>query len=103
MEPFELIHTDVIGPITPAGVGHERWAITFTDDCTRYKWFYSMPTKGGAAAKLREFFYFVRTQTGRTIKRFRLNNRKKYSSIKLIVLYEREGTRPKFSTPYIYE
>jgi hypothetical protein len=47
--PFDLIHIDVIGPITPTGYNHHRWGITFVEDCTRYRWFYLMAIKGGAA------------------------------------------------------
>jgi hypothetical protein len=102
-EPFDLIHIDAIGPITPQGFNHDRWGITFTDDCTRYKWFYSMPTKGGAAAKIREFFYFIQTQTGKTIKRFRLDNGKEFGGAKLTALAQHEGTHLEFSAPYTPE
>lgn len=34
--PYQFIHTDLVGPITPTGFSGERYFLTFTDDCTRH-------------------------------------------------------------------
>lgn len=36
--PFELVHSDVGGPVSPASPSGYRYWITFTDDHTRYPW-----------------------------------------------------------------
>ena len=33
-EPFELIHTDISGPIDPIAKDGFKYAIIFTDDCS---------------------------------------------------------------------
>ena len=33
--PYQFVHTDLVGPITPIGFGVERYFFTFTDDYTR--------------------------------------------------------------------
>lgn len=34
-KPYQFIHTDLVGPITPIGFGGERYFFTFTNDYTR--------------------------------------------------------------------
>ena len=46
--PFQLIHSDVGGPITPISREGFRYWITFTDDCTRFPWIYFMKHKSEA-------------------------------------------------------
>ncbi len=33
--PYQFVHTDLVGPITPVGFGAERYFFTFTDNNTR--------------------------------------------------------------------
>ncbi len=34
--PYQFIHTDLVGPISPQGFGGERYFFTITDDYTRH-------------------------------------------------------------------
>ena len=42
---FELIHTDLAGPIEPADINEHRYAITFTDDFSDAIFVYFLKTK----------------------------------------------------------
>jgi hypothetical protein len=35
LHAFDVIHTDVVGPINPIGKNGHRWAVFYTDDATR--------------------------------------------------------------------
>jgi transposase InsO family protein len=74
--PFELIHSDTCGPLSPSLSGAAHY-IVFIDDCTRHVEVYFLLTKSAeeVAAKFAHFEAWVATQ-GYTIKRFRSDNGK---------------------------
>jgi hypothetical protein len=47
---LELIHTDIIGPITQVTLSKARYLISFTDDFTRHSWVYLLKYKSQAFA-----------------------------------------------------
>ena len=44
-EPFELIHSDVCGPMSVSSFGGSRYYVTFIDDYTRYTCIYFLKSK----------------------------------------------------------
>ncbi|KAI1666495.1 hypothetical protein L13192_08739 [Pyrenophora tritici-repentis] len=36
-KPFELVHIDIVGLVSPKGMNGKQYWILFTDDCTRYR------------------------------------------------------------------
>lgn len=54
--PFELIHTDLGGPITPQTPSGHRYWIVFIDDFTRFPWVYLLRTKDEALEKIKHFY-----------------------------------------------
>jgi GAG-pre-integrase domain len=54
--PFELIYTDVLGPIEPASINGNKYAILIIDDYTRYSYIDFMKNKSEVPAKLNKFF-----------------------------------------------
>jgi len=72
--PFELVHSDLCGPIKHS-IGGAQYYIISIDDCTRYTEVYFLITKTAEeiAAKFRHYQAWVETQ-GFQIKQFRSDN-----------------------------
>ena len=52
---FELIHTDVCGPLSTNARGGFQYFITFTDDFSRYGYVYLIKYKSESFEKFKEF------------------------------------------------
>lgn len=53
--PFEIVHSDVGGPVSPASPSGYRYWITFTDDHTCYPWIFYMKRKSEAFGIYKRF------------------------------------------------
>ena len=73
-KPFELIHSDLCGPM-PSSLGGARYYILYIDDCTRYVESYLLVTKSASEiqAKFEVYKAWVEAQ-GFRIQRFRSDN-----------------------------
>jgi hypothetical protein len=72
--PFELVHSDLCGPMKHS-IGGAQFYIIYIDDCTRYTEVYFLITKSAEeiSAKFQVYQAWVRA-TGFQIKRFRCDN-----------------------------
>jgi len=72
--PFELVHSDLCGPMKHS-IGGTQYYIIYIDDCTRYPEVYFLITKTAEeiSAKFQHYQAWVETQ-GFHIKRFRSEN-----------------------------
>jgi transposase InsO family protein len=72
--PFELVHSDLCGPMKHS-IGGAQYYIIYIDDCTRYTEVYFLITKTAEeiSAKFQHYQAWVETQ-GFHIKRFRSDN-----------------------------
>ncbi len=80
-KPLKLIHTDVMGPISPSSFSFgNRYIITFTDDATRYVWAYPMPDKANVHLTIVKLLKNIRNLKGQnaSIQEFRLDNGTEY-------------------------
>ena len=53
--PFELVHTDVVGPMDMQSIGGHKYAIGFTDERTRYRKVYFLKHKSEALACFQQY------------------------------------------------
>jgi hypothetical protein len=79
-EPFQLVHTDTVGPVTPLAIGGFRFFLILVDDFTRSRWVYLMHQKNEALSLLKGFWELVSTQSGRQIKAIRVDNGTEYGN-----------------------
>ncbi|KAJ3532570.1 hypothetical protein NMY22_g7692 [Coprinellus aureogranulatus] len=70
--PFELVHTDVGGPVTPQDPSGFRYWITFINDFTRYPWVFYMRKKEEAPSIIRMFYSDVEGYFKSRISKFRI-------------------------------
>lgn len=61
--PFELIHSDVVGPITPKSKGGAQYVVTFIDDFSRFVFVfvYLLKGKGEVYERFRELLALATT------------------------------------------
>ncbi len=88
-EPFELVHSDVCGPMSVHSIGGSRFFVTFIDDYSRYTHVYFIQRKDHVLEKFKEFV----TLTTYTLTLV--------SKLKLYVLTVVVSIVPKNSTPIL--
>jgi hypothetical protein len=99
--PFELIHSDLCGPLNHS-VGGASYYIVYIDDCTRWTEVYPLIGKTAAeiTAKFQHFKAWVETQ-GRRIKRFRCDNgRGEYNNALFLEILASSGITYEPAPPY---
>jgi transposase InsO family protein len=80
LDLWELIHTDVCGPMSTSGRGGFQYFITFTDDFSTYGYVYLMKHKSGSLEKFKEFQNEVENQRDKKIKALRSDRGGEYLS-----------------------
>jgi transposase InsO family protein len=100
---FDLIHLDVLGPITPIGYNGHRWALFLTDDHARYRWGYTFKEKGEAYSTIVNFITMAQTQYNKTIRRFRMDGGKEFGGTKLLNILINKGIQLEVTAPYTPE
>jgi hypothetical protein len=79
-EPFELVHSDVCGPMSVNSIGGSRYFVTFIDDYSRYTHVYFIQRKDQVLEKFKEFVTLARNLTGKQVKTLRTDNGGEYCS-----------------------
>ena len=69
--PFQFVHTDLVGPITPVGFEGERYYVSFTDDYTRFTTVYTVRTKDEWLGTLQRYYNWIHTKFDLKITRIR--------------------------------
>lgn len=103
--PYQFIHTDLGGPITPIGFSGERYLFTFTDDCTRHTETYTGTKKSDWLQCLKAFHNLAKTRTksSRPTERTRSDYGSELQSKKVDQLLAQEGIILEPSAPYSQE
>ena len=97
-EPFELIHSDVCGPMSVSSLGGSRYYVTF--DFTRYTTVYFLKTKDEVLEKFKEFHNFGVSFTGKQVKILRTDNGGEYCSELFDAFLKEKGIIHQLSVPY---
>lgn len=107
--PFQLIHSDVIGPISPADPHGNRYLITFTDDYSRHPWEYPIQKKSQAQEIYNQFKLDVKAYFEEEVGQFsfspefidffRSDGGGEYTSHSFIDQLRREGTIREVTNP----
>ena len=95
---FELIHTDLAGPIEPADINRHRYAITFTDEFSGAIFVYFLKTKKDTVSATKKFI--TDTATHVRIKSLRSDDGSEFKSNDFQRLLCDNSTRHDTSAPY---
>jgi transposase InsO family protein len=97
---FDLIHSDVCGPISSASFTGFLYYVIFIDDFSRKSWIFFMKTKGHVFSRFQEFKALVENQTGKKIRVLRTDNGGEYTSKEFMDFCAEEGVRRELTVLY---
>ena len=100
LQPLELVHSDVCGPMPTRSLGGGLYFITFIDDATRKVWVYTMAGKDEALSMFQKFVTLVELQSGKKLKCLRIDNGGEYVSREFKDFCASKGIRRELTTPY---
>ena len=98
-EIFQLIHMDIIGPISESIYGN-KYILTILDDFSRYNWVYFLTGKDKTFDIFKEWFIKNQNIYNKKIKFVKTDNGKEFISNKFHELFKYNGITHLFSTPY---
>jgi transposase InsO family protein len=99
-EPFELVHSDVCGPMSVNSIGGSRYFVTFIDDYTRYTYVYFIKHKDEELAKFKECVNLATNLTGKSVKTLRTDNGGEYCSKEFESFLKEKGIVHQLTVPY---
>ena len=99
-EPFEMVHSDICGPMSVNSIGGSRYFVTFIDDYTRYTYVYFIKHKDEVLAKFKEFVNLATNLTGRSVKTLRTDNGGEYCSKEFESFLKEKGIVHQLTVPY---
>ena len=76
---FNVVWSDVLGPITPVALGNYKFGVTFTESNSRYRYFYPLKHKSDVLDAFKSLIAEVSSQ-GFTVRLLRSDNGGEYTS-----------------------
>ena len=110
-KPYEIVHSDVCGPMQVESKGGSRCMLTFTDDYSRYTTAYFIKSKSEVLSKFMEYVNSVEKHTGchisklnilseEDVKVLRSDNGGEYTSNNFAKFCAEKGISHEFTVPY---
>jgi hypothetical protein len=96
---FQLIHSDVKGPIKPSGFGHESYIVTFIDDFSRYAFTYPISSKDRVVDAFRLFHSMITNKFQERIDVLFTDHGGEYIGKALTLYLNEHKIKHNFSTP----
>ncbi|XP_076395897.1 uncharacterized protein LOC105663718 [Megachile rotundata] len=100
---FDIIYSDLCGPMRVSSIGGARYFMTLIDDYTRWCEVYFLKSKDEATSKLIEYKNFVENQTGLKVKAFHSDNGKKFCNSEMDQILKNCGIQRRLTIPHIPE
>ena len=100
---LELVHSDVMGPISPISHDNKRYIVSFIDDFTHFTATYLMETKGEAFKFFKIYEAMATAHFGNKISRFRCDNGKEFLSNEMKTYFEERGIQNELTIRYTPE
>jgi hypothetical protein len=96
---FDLIHLDLwTSPVVI--VSGSKYYLVILDDCTHYLWTFPLKLKFDTFTTLSNFFAYVSTQFGRTVKAIQCDNGREFDNSSTCIFLLSHGTQLRLSCPY---
>jgi transposase InsO family protein len=97
---FELVHTDLCGPMESNSMGESKYFMLFIDDFSKMTWVFFITYKSEAFKMFKKFKVMTKTQTGMKLKASRSDWGGEYQSTKFKQFCDQEGISQQLTTPY---
>jgi hypothetical protein len=97
--PFDLIHLDLwTSPVV--SVSGSKYYLVILDDFTHYLWIFPLKLKSNTFTTLSNFFAYVSTQFGRTVKAIQCDNGREFDNSSTRIFLLSNDTQLRMSCPY---
>lgn len=96
---LEVIHSDVVGKITPPSLGGSNYFVVFTDDFSRHTTVYPMKTKSEVLQKFHEYRCMSEKLHNKRIKTLRSDNGGEFKSNDFNMYLVRHGIQRQLTVP----
>lgn len=101
--PLELVHSDLMGPITPVSYDDCKYIITFLDDYTHFTAAYLMKSKTEAFHYFKIYEAMATAHFNFKLNRFRCDNGREYLSKEMKRYFQEKGISFEFTIRYTPE
>ncbi|XP_017972728.1 PREDICTED: uncharacterized protein LOC108661220 [Theobroma cacao] len=96
----DLVHFDVVGPMSEPSLNGRRYFVIFIDDMSRMTWIYFMEHKSEVFSVFQKFKARVENESSCKIKTLRKDNRGGHISSEFTSYLENEGILHQLTAPY---
>ena len=100
--PFEIIHSDVVGPL-PNSISNETFFVTILDDYTHYLYVHTLKSKADVFEKFKHFSAIIQNQHNFKICKLYCDNGRKYLSNEFKNFCNESGIELHVNIPYTPE
>ncbi|WVZ61915.1 hypothetical protein U9M48_011722 [Paspalum notatum var. saurae] len=97
---LELVHGDLCGPVTPATPSGNIYFLLLVDDRSRYMWLVLLPSKGRAAAAIKEFQARAEAESGCKLLALRTDRSGELTSKEFMEYCAADGVHRQLTAPY---
>ncbi|KAL1479885.1 hypothetical protein MTO96_051506 [Rhipicephalus appendiculatus] len=97
--PLEIVHSDVVGKITPTSRGGSCYFVTFIDDYSRYTMVYPMKTKNEVLQNFDKYRRMVENIHNTKVKTLRSDNGGEYTSKEFSMYLANHGIKHQLTIP----
>jgi transposase InsO family protein len=101
IQPLELIHMDLFGPVAYLSIGGNKYGLVIVDDDFCFTWVFFVYDKSQVQEKVKIFIRRAQKEFGLPIKKVRSDNRTEFKNTQVEEFLDEEGIKHEFSTPYI--
>ncbi|KAF6212808.1 hypothetical protein GE061_010517 [Apolygus lucorum] len=98
--PLELVHSDVMGPITPVSHDQKRYVLSFIDDFSHFAVIYNLKSKSEVFLHFRKYRAMAEAHFGTKISRFRCDNGREYLTNEMKEYFSENGVQWELSVAY---
>jgi len=101
--PLLVVHSDLMGPITPESHDDKRYILTFIDDFTQFTAVYLLKTKSEVFCFFKVFEAIATAHFNLRMSRFRCDNGREYLSTEMQDYFKKRGIQYEFTVRYTPE
>lgn len=88
---LDVVHSDLLGPISPPTKAGKKYILSFIDDHTRHNHLYLLASKDETPRCFAHYKALIERQTGRSIKKLKTDRGGEYSSTAFLTFLLNEG------------
>lgn len=99
-EKLQLVHSDLMGPVSPTSAGGKRYVMTMIDDKTRFTKIYLLNNKSDAPKMIESYVREMETKYNQKPQIIRSDRGGEYTGRALQAFYQKEGITAQYTVPY---